>query len=68
MNNSRRTAIIAEGIALYAAYADEQGTMAETSNARRRWKIWQSHYPQLEAFVRNEQYKLFDLINVTQFN
>ena len=60
MNNSHRTMIIAQGIAVYAALQNTNGARKETAN----WITWCQQRTDSEiAFVRQEQFNLFDRCN-----
>lgn len=62
MNCSKKTKLIAEGMAKRAAFLDEpvnaSGTVAEIE-----WSDWQRRYPQWVIFVQEQHDKLFDLVN-----
>ena len=65
MNNSQRTKIIAQGIAIYAAFQD-QPAFASTDEERKTaqiWEDWQRQYPQFARFVCREHFDLFDRVN-----
>lgn len=63
MNNSRRTAIVAHGIALYAAHMDQPLNDKPTFTTQ-LWLEWISQNgPTLTAFVEREQFNLFDRLN-----
>ena len=65
MNNSRRTKIIAQGIALYSALMDQ--THAELSTPGNEiyaaWEAWTIRHPTFADFVRQEQFDFFDRVN-----
>lgn len=65
MNNSYRTRIIAQGIALYAVVMDNPAiaTTLSQRTSRDDWTVWQEDYPQFVEFVKREQFALFDRIN-----
>lgn len=65
MNNSKRTCIIAQGIALYAAFQDQPviAVTAEEREVCQHWEAWQRMYPMFASFVRNEHFHLFDRVN-----
>ena len=64
MNTSRKTAIIADGIAKYAAVMDLPGSawVSDTPEGI-AWFEWEMAYPQWVEFVKREQSELFDRIN-----
>lgn len=62
MNTSQRTRIIAQGIALYAAYQDEPG-VSPNHDVLDAWEKWAQEYPRYVKFVEREQFALFDRIN-----
>jgi hypothetical protein len=63
MNTSRKTRIIAEGIALWAFAQDNTEFNSETAPLYDKWMEWQANYPIYVEFVKAEQFRLFDLIN-----
>lgn len=66
INTSRKTVIIAEGIALYAAYMDLSPTDLKPNSAsiRQAWLGWEATKPSAWVeFVKKEQYYLFDRVN-----
>lgn len=63
MNTSRRTKIIAEGLALFAAFMDTIPKSLNEIAARQRWENWQVHHSEYVSFIREEQTRLFDKIN-----
>jgi hypothetical protein len=64
MNSSRKTAIIAEGIALYAVVQDMPCSQISGSVAQEKWDAWcRAHPTQYAEFVKKEQYRLFDQVN-----
>jgi hypothetical protein len=62
MNTSRKTRVIADGIARYAAYQDTTQKVSGTPEEI-AWVEWQMAYPQWVNMVRAEQRKLFDRLN-----
>lgn len=61
MNNSRRTAIIARGIGLWAQVQDQPAD--SYNDAHKDWRRWENHYPEFVEFVKAEQFALFDRVN-----
>lgn len=63
MNNSQRTKIIAEGIALYAAFMDVPGPGADTPE----FKAWAEYHDRVPAaftqYIRDKHERLFDELN-----
>lgn len=62
MNTSKKTRIIADGIARYAAYQDSPQTTSDTPEEI-AWVEWQMAYPDWVNLVRQEQFELFDRLN-----
>lgn len=60
MNNSRLTAVIAQGIFLWAVVQDLPGDMVEGSPEQKRWNEWANQYPVYVPLVKREQTELFD--------
>lgn len=63
MNNSRRTKIIAEGVALWAAVQDMPGNEVRGSKPLKAWEEWRATFPEFVEFVEQEQFALFDRVN-----
>lgn len=63
MNSSAKTRIVAQGIALYAAYQDMPGNVAKESPEYAAWQAWEKQNPQWSLLVREQQFKLFDAVN-----
>lgn len=63
MNNSQRTKLVAQGIALYAAYQDLPISKQDGSSEAKAWNEWAWNNKQYTALVMREQYRLFDLCN-----
>lgn len=66
MNNSRRTKIIAQGIAIFAAFKDQPyfASTDEEKKIAQMWEDWRRQYPQFASFVCDEMFDLFDRVNV----
>lgn len=69
MQASRTTAIIAQGVALWADLQDmPQARWAmEESSPGKKWAEWERRYPQFVDFVKAEQFSLFDRVNAQNF-
>lgn len=65
MNNSKRTRIIARGIYLYSCVQDVPGDQLDGSIEQKAWNRWKLDHTKYIEFVINEQYKLFNRVNVT---
>lgn len=65
MNASRKTVIIARGIALYAAFQDQPAIAltTEEKETAQAWEDWQLTWPLYSRFVCDEQFALFDKVN-----
>lgn len=65
MNNSRRTTIIAQGIALWAVVMDQPTSPMnqEQIENEKAWLVWENDNPQFVEFVKREQFNLFDRVN-----
>ncbi len=57
MDNSRKTAIVAEGIFLWSKVQDRPDPCDKDA-----WKRWASLYPSMVELAKAEQYRLFDLL------
>lgn len=63
MNNSQRTKIIAQGIALYAEFQDTSVVHPSYNKLAQQWEDWSNEWPAFARFVCTEQYNLFDRVN-----
>lgn len=62
MDASRKTKIVAEGIALWAAYQDLPMSRQNGSPEEGAWLEWADRYTPLTDIAQREQSRLFDLI------
>lgn len=64
MNNSQRTKLIGEGVALYAAFMDVPGSGVDTPE----WKAWAEYHDRVPAeytqYIREKHNRMFDEINL----
>ena len=63
MNTSRRTRIVADGLALWAAVQDLPGNAPDDNYDRRCWERWAAENRAYVAFVKCEQDQLFNRVN-----
>lgn len=64
MNNSQRTKLVAQGIALYAAFMDLPGNQAYGHPDTSAWFAWMDANPRYAEWVMQNHIRLFDELNL----
>lgn len=64
MNNSQRTKIVAQGIALYAAFMDLPTGGAVDHPDTKAWFAWMDENPRYAPWVMDNHTRLFDELNL----
>lgn len=64
VNTSEMTTIVAKGLLLYARRQNMATVVYIGSEAEKEWESWCRTYPQWKDFVMQEQYSLFNRVQL----